>query len=606
MGLGARGAKGTTPGLPGRSEIQGPQDGPRDPPCFFGSLWPSLALQELELRAAAGGLEDAGILAAEDDAIIDNEALENCSEAGAPPPVTMVGSAKRSKTEALAKKSADHKRMQEILGSKSAAHFGLMCSLWWKEARDNTQATEGHVLLPEVDPEAWYTQAFLTQGGIPEVPHATELVRVSRMAAMSARGSCSVQTVPVNAENSNAAKCQRGAPAMQAIIEKLIQSLPSAYGGLLITVPFSGVRDMSVAALSVRVATGFDVRVLEYEAREFFWKVGEERALEAACADFNAGRLKLKGAEPLPAFDPTGSSAPLLREAVEECRSKMKVLSATDDGLLQVPELTALPEEMNCNDVKNKLVSLRSFSKKFTSLARSAPGSVQQAEDWKVVANAELTDVVGRAPARGLVLAIVGAEAASAKYGAQMGFQNETEADVTVAPGDIVGCGHLEVRREANAAKVSMPFGFESRSCSGSNAMYASVQAGGFIKSTVASALETVMSTSPPELLVYGHDATVTSGKVTLTRTETVFACGEIPDDVDVDNAGAYAILDSKTGTKTSKSISFLPVYHFNPTCDASVPTYHLQPLNNSQLIRVFAKKAFTVPAGKTMFPKWA
>ena len=568
-----------------------------------------MALQELELRVQAGGPEDADALAADDDAIFDSEALDDSLAAGVLPPMASGGSGKKSKTEILAKKSADRKRMREILGDsggRSNVHFELPCSLWWKELHGSTKTTEGFALLPEAGMEDWYVQTFLAQGGMSEVPHATEFVRVSRVAAALARGTSSIQTEPAVMENRYTA-CQRGALAMRLIIEKLVQSLPMTFGGLLITVPFSGVRDVSLAALSVRVGTGFDVRVLEYEAREFFWTVGEERVLEAACADFNADKLKFKGIAPLPAFGAaTGSSAPSLPEHVATCRQQMKILSAADDGLLIVPETAALPEEMRSEEVKNKLASLRSFSKKFTSLLRGTPDRVQQAEDWKVVANTELTDVVGRVPVRGLVLVIVGAEKASATYGAQMGFQNETEEDVIVAPGDFIGCGDLEVRREADMANVSMPFGFESHTCTASNATYASAQAGGFVKSTVASALETVLSTSSPQLLVYGHDATVSSGKASLTRTETIFACGEVADDVEVRNAGAYAILDSGNGKNTSKFFTFLPVYHFSPTCDASVPTFHLQPLNNSQLIRMFVKRAFKVPAGKTMFPKWA
>ena len=576
-----------------------------------GLLWPSwplstLTLQELGLRAAAGGLEDADTLTADDDAINDPEALDDCSMAVSLP---TVGTAKKSKTDVLAKKSTDYKRMWEILGGSSSAqvpngHLVVPCPLWWKELQDNTQTSEGLVLLREVDTETWYNQTFLTQGGVPEIPHATEFVRVSRIAASSAQGSGSAQTMA--AEDCNA-QCQRGAPAMKAIIEKLVKQLPITYGGLLITVPFGGVRDVSLAALSVRAETGYDIRVLEYEAREFFHIIGEERILERACADFNAGRLLFKGAEPLAAFDAAGSSAPVLREAVAECRTKLKVLGATDDGLLIVPELTTLPEEMKSEEVKNKLASLRSFSKKFPSLVVSTPGKLPQAADWKVVANTELTDVVGRVHVRGVVITMVGAEAAATKYGAQMGFQNETEDDITMELGDLAGCGDLEVKQDPDTAKVSMPFAFENRVCAGPSAIYASPRGGegGFVKSTVASALETVKS-SPPELLVYGHNATVNSGKVTLTRAEDIFACSGIPDEVDVNNVGAYAILDAENGKKTFKCFSFLPVFHFNPMSEPTVPTYHLQPLNNSQLLRLFVKKAFTVPAGKTMFPKWA
>ena len=564
-------------------------------------------LQELELRVEAGGPEDADTLASDDDAIFDDDAFDDSFVfvAEVRPPEVPGRSGKKSKTETLAQKSADRKKMREIVGDsggRSNVHFELPCSLWWKELLDSTRTTEGFVLLPEVDTEPWYVQTFITQGGMSEVPHATELVRVSRIAAESVHGTCHVQKVPAMAENRDA-KCQRGTPAMKAIIEKIVQSLPITFGGLLITVPFGGVRDVSLAALSVRADSGYDVRVLEYEAREFFWTVGEERMLEAACAAFNEGKLEFKGAKPLPACNITGSSAPVLRQSVAECRSKMKVLSITDDGLLLVPELSALPEEMKNEDVKSKLTSLQSLAKKYTSLHKSTPCT---AEDWTVVVNTELTDVVSRVHVHGLVLPIVGTEQASTKYGAHMGFQNETGDDITVDPGDFVGCGNLEVKHEADVVEVSMPFGFGSRACPGSNATYASAHADGFIKSTVSSALKTVMSTSPTGLLVYGHNATVTSGKVTLTRAEDIFACGGIPDDIDMNNAGVYAIIDAENSKKTSKFFSFLPVYNFSPTCDSSNPTFHLQPLNKSQLIRMFVKKAFTVPTGKTMFPKWA
>lgn len=256
----------------------------------------SQSLQKRKLRGVAGssgGCEDPGGDGDDDDDDGANggpAGAEDVDEPGALPQVPTHGATKKSKTEALAKLSSDHKRLRDVLdssGGETCPHFMTRCSIWWQELRNNVHATEGSLLLPVEEREPWYEQAFFADGGVSDLPHACSLVRVSRVAAIDAHRLQRVQYVPPRGASAFS-RCQRGVQAMKIIIERLVRALPKEYGGLLISVLFSGVRDMSVAALAVRLETGFDVRVLEYEAREFFWSVGRERLLEVACRDFNA------------------------------------------------------------------------------------------------------------------------------------------------------------------------------------------------------------------------------------------------------------------------------------------------------------------------------
>lgn len=274
------------------------------------------------------------------------------------------------------------------------------------------------------------------------------------------------------------------------------------------------------------------------------------------------------------------------------------------------PCLSALPRGLQVDDVRNKLESLRSFSKQFPSLLLDVPGGGNaHADPCKVVPNAELRDVVGHVGLRGLVVVVVDAAAASARYGARLGLQNVTDSAIAIGPGDFVGCGDLEIQREGEEGDLSIPFAFAHRSCSSSTAVYASMQGDGYVQKTVASALELVLPRSPPAFLVYGHHALVSAHrKVTLSRAENLFACGAAPDPerLSIENVGVYAMIDAEKGTKTCPFFSFLPIYHFSPTSEMSGPTCNLQPMNGSQLIRVFVKKPFAIPAGQTLFPVWA
>ena len=258
--------------------------------------------------------------------------------------------------------------------------------------------------------------------------------------------------------------------------------------------------------------------------------------------------------------------------------------------------------------MENKLESLCSFSKTFPSLdqgelsSRNAPAGA-----WNAVPNAELMDVVIHHVAwRDLVIVVVDADVALAKYGARLGIQNGTDSPICVGPGDVAGCGDLEIKREGEETDVPIPFAFKMRTCSSRTAMYASMQGDGYIKKAVASALETVIPTSPPSLLVYGHHASVHCGRITLSRAEDLFACGNVPEYPTRDNVGVHAMLDAKNGTQTCNIFSFLPILHFNPTANTSGPIFHLQPMNGSQLMRLFVEKSFTIPAGQTLFPIWS
>lgn len=247
------------------------------------------SLQELKLQGEAGAGRDGEDTGRNDDAIDEPDSVEDVLEPGALPPVPTHGLIKKSKTEALKKLSLDHKKLRDMLegsGGETCPHFEAACPIWWQEIRNNVHATEGCVLLPAQDQDPWYEHTFLTEGGISELPHVDKLVRVSKTAAVEAHQKQGIEEIGPG-QGSPFCNCQRGVPAFKMIIEKLVRALPKEYGGLLISVLFSGVRDVSVAAHAVRIETSFDIRVLEYEARDAFWSVGRERLLQVACADFN-------------------------------------------------------------------------------------------------------------------------------------------------------------------------------------------------------------------------------------------------------------------------------------------------------------------------------
>jgi hypothetical protein len=416
---------------------------------------------------------------------------------------------------------------------------------------------------------------------------------------------------------------QKGTQATAAVIKQIVDALPSTVATLLVVDLFSGCGDWAAGFLKTSLGSmraDFNMRWLSFEARDHFHAVTRARLLQAAMTAFHDETLRVPTYSPMAATPLDLPEQPSLQRSIETIRGQMKICSITDGGALQIPADSDVPQFCEGVPLKNEVIAakLAHARAKAKELAKLLPGPKAAAHPPAPIAALEMFDSEVALKEKYDIEGAVAAEGAGATHrllalkrkdgggSLHLGIVGGGGGETLMKAGDqICGCGTMQISLEPDSSSIRYPWRLcaSERSFSAAAARLVTPNASGhgFRVCTVADIVRErdIKVRETPELLVYGHKATVTMAeKVNLNSIVAVTAVAESvasPADLSVENAG-YFLLSGRAEDEWN-FVEVLPVLHYNSETSITPPKYHLEPIPDIVMLQVLVKKAFTVKA---------
>ena len=392
--------------------------------------------------------------------------------------------------------------------------------------------------------------------------------------------------------------------ALAVILLTLAQKLPENYGGMKVNNLIGVVEDwgtgavIAAAKVAGHLGRPFELQYESWETREHCRTIGSQRMLRQAIDLFNEEKLELD-AKPFKVGGTEASrEAPSMERALQDIRAKLTYLSVTNSAGLVPPTEDMLKETMGLKSLSPDLLELMQKTK--TVAASLAPLASKSLPAWTLADDLCAYEVEGSyqetlgdkhssvcgVKKDGLRTLAIGPASSgvctTVDLPAGIAFGRTGALQVQTDPVDDQPCGRFKLAKGSLLLLTSDGDEAQPRS----------------IAAILAEKRIELASISNPQML-YGHKCVLsTSGTFSLSELTSLYALGSWGPPFSREVSGNWLLR-----TEGTTAFEVVPIYSWSSEAAGRVgdvpAKYHLQPSNNTCLLRLQLTRAIVIPEGK-------